>query len=489
MTKFNQPFDVDAFQSLGKRLIDVLADYLRKAQGRALPVLPVISPEELLRTWDQPIPLQVENEAAADDRFTKLVQEILNHSNHLHHPGYVGHQVAVPLPAAALFELVNALLNNGMAIYEMGQLQTVLERRVVEYLAETLGFGSQAGGVLTHGGSIGNFTALLSARQATAGHDVWTEGQQEPLSVLVSAQAHYCIARSVQAMGWGAAGAWPVPVDERFRMDVERLPQAYEEACAAGRKVIAVVASCCSTATGSFDPITAIADFCDERGLWLHVDGAHGASLAFSTKYRQRLKGVERAHSVVWDLHKMLGFPALNTAVLFREKRRAFEAFAQEASYLFEPTNPEEQWFHLGQATFECTKRPMGATAYGMFRMLGRSWFETQVDRLIRLTEYLHSQLVEAPDFEVACSPEANILCFRYKVEEEIEPENTDKLQVQLRAAAIASGKFYLVQTRLNDRVWLRVTLMNALTTEDDLDALIVFLRRTAELEAEAASG
>lgn len=484
MRTIQDSFEPDSFRDTGHRVVDLLADYLRSAQKRAVPVLPTIAPEELLSLWDGPTQTQGDHSDDSEDRMLGFIREVLNQSNHVHHPGYMGHQVAVPLPAAALIEMVHAVLNNGMAVYEMGQLQTVLERRVVEFLAEKLGLGSGADGVFTHGGSLGNLTALLAARQANAGYDVWTHGQQHPMSVLVSEQAHYCIARSVQTMGWGAQGAWPVNTDEGFRMSMDGLHRAFDQAQGAGRQVIAVAASACSTATGSFDPIPPIADFCDQHGLWLHVDGAHGASLALSQRHRHRLTGIERADSVVWDLHKMMGMPALSTAILFREGRRGYGVFSQDASYLFDSSPPDEQWFNPGHRTLECTKRGMGATAYGMLKLLGCRWFEDQIDALMERTAWLESLLRDSPDFELACAPQANIVCFRHipltGSSTDMSGTELDQHQARLREAVVQDGSYYIVQTHLHGRLWLRTTLMNPMTTRDDINNLVDGLHKAA---------
>ncbi|MCP3920102.1 MAG: hypothetical protein GY711_31640, partial [bacterium] len=197
--------------------------------------------------------------------------------------------------------------------------------------------------------------------------------------------------------------------------------------------------------------------------------------------HRHLLAGIERADSLVWDLHKMMGLPALNTAVLFRENRRSYEAFAQEAGYLFEPAAPEEQWFNLGQRTLECTKRGMGATAYCMLRVLGTEWFEAQVDALIDRTQRLQSMLEAAPDFEIACPARANILCFRHRPDTDMSDAALDQLQGRLRQSVIEGGDFYIVQARLDGRVWLRTTVMNPLTSQEDLDALLGAIRTHAK--------
>jgi L-2,4-diaminobutyrate decarboxylase len=458
----DQAYAPEAFRAAGHALVDRLADYLSAARAGEMPVLDSVEPGRLLEQ------LPAEFTARPSATLVEALDPLLRHSNHLHHPGYVGHQVSAPLPQAALVEAVCALLNNGMAVYEMGQPQTIMERHVLRFLGGKLGFGDDADGVLTHGGSLGNLTALLAARQAKAGHDVWTQGTAEPLGVLVSAQAHYCVARAVQCMGWGAKGG----------LGRKAVEVALADARARGIRVIAIIASCCSTSTGSFDPLPELADLAEEQDLWLHVDGAHGASLALSPRYRERLAGVERADSVVWDLHKLMGLPALNTAVLFREGRRAYEAFAQEASYLFGSADPREDWHDVGRRTLECTKRAMGAAAYVALQVHGTDLFAENVERLMGLAEDLAARIEAAPDFDRAHAPQANILCFRHRPEGLGEGPELDAHQERLRKQVLASGRFYLVKTRLRDRTWLRVTLMNPATRPEDLEDLLEALRQ-----------
>ena len=470
-------YDSQAFREQGARVLERLARHLDTSLAEEAPVLASMTPEEALARVPAGFP---ERPHQIAETFDGLLEDLLSASNHLHHPGYVGHQVAAPLPLAALAEAVSALLNNGMAIFEMGQLQTAMEHRVLQFLAGRLGFGPEAGGVLTHGGSLGNLTALLAARQRHAGHDVWTEGQREPLGVLVSEQAHYCVARAAQVMGWGAAGALGVPVDARFRMRPEALREVHRRAADEGRRILAVVASSCTTATGSFDPIDEVAAYCEEHGLWLHVDGAHGASVALSPKHRGLLRGIERADSVVWDLHKLMALPALNTAVLFRDGRRSYEAFAQEASYLFDDDAREDAWHQIGLRTLECTKRGMGVTAYTLLRSLGTDVFVANIETQLARARALAQRIEEAADFELAVAPQANIVCFRHVPAEPQAPDDLDALQLRLRRAVVSSGRFYLVTTGIHGATWLRTTMMNPLTTDAHLDRLLQDLRDAA---------
>ena len=447
-----QAYDPERFRADGHALIDQLADYLRAAQAGALPVLPWREPDAELRDW----PSGFEGEPQA---LPALIAKTLAHSIHIHHPRFVGHQVAAPLPSSALLKLAGGLLNNGTGIYEMGAAANAMEHSVLRWMAGQVGLPEGADGVLTSGGSVGNLTALLAAREAMA-PGAWRDGAQG-LSVLAASETHYCVKRAVQIMGLGEAGQIPVPVDARFRLRADALPGALRAAEAAGRKVFAVVASAGSTSTGAFDPIEPIADFCAAHGLWLHVDGAHGASAALTPKYAPQLRGIERADSIVWDAHKLMMVPALITAVLFRDGARSYDTFAQQAHYLF-PGSARGEWWNSGLRTLECTKRMMGLELYGALALHGPRLFGASVERVFDLARWFAARLRQS-GFEVPTEPDCNIVCFRLP--------GSDCERV--RRALNESGAFYLVQTRLPSGVFLRVSLMNPLTTEADLEALI----------------
>jgi L-2,4-diaminobutyrate decarboxylase len=353
------------------------------------------------------------------------------------------------------------------------------EFAVVTWMARVLGMPPTAGGLLTSGGSIGNLTALLAARQAAAGFDTWTDGAHAgpPLAVLVAGTAHYSIARAVRALGWGDAGAVTVAVDEAYRMRADDLPRAHAAAIASGRRPIAVVASAGSTATGAYDPLPAIADFCEAHALWLHVDGAHGAGAALSPRHRHLVAGIERADSVVWDAHKLLALPALCTAVLYKDEARSYEAFAQEASYLFAP---EREWWNLGLRTVECTKRMMSTILYASLRAYGVGFFRAYVERVFALGAAFGARLAAAPDFELAAPPEANILVFRYRPDRALEGAALDELQAAIRRRCVEHGRWYFLQTRLNGSLWLRTALMNPLAAAAELDGVLDAIRATA---------
>ncbi len=467
-------FDPERFRSEGHAVIDILADYLSRAQTGdvQIPVLPWLDPHAQVKAWPATFP--------SGEPLSELFDRVIAASIHLHHPHYVGHQVTAPLPAAALADLVSSLLNNSMAVYEMGPASTAMEQTLLRFLAATLQMPPGADGVFTSGGSAGNLTALLAARQAKAPVDVWTGGLAGGalLAFLVSEQAHYSVDRAMQIMGLGRAAAFPIPVDGNFRLRADALPVALGRARDAGRTVIGVVASAGSTATGAFDPLDAVADFCADHDLWLHVDAAHGGPAAFSPQHRALVHGIGRADSVVFDAHKLMLMPALITAVIFRDGARSYDAFKQEASYLFVGRQGEDEWWNAAQRTLECTKFMMCLKLFTALTIHGPGFFADYIDDMFALSARFADRIESAQDFELAIRPACNIVCFRY-TRPGVSGLPLDDLQARLRRTIVESGAFHLVQTRLPTGLYLRVTLLNPFTRDADLDALLDCIRAT----------
>lgn len=479
LRRLRAAFDSARFRESGHDLVDRLADYLEGAiAARSTAVLPWTEPDAQLAAT----PMFGEEPGSL---VKEVAEDLLRRGFHLHDPRTMGHQDGLPVPAAALAGFLTSLMNNDPSVYETGPAVVPIEFRVLRWLSDEIGLPQEAGGVLTNGGSLGNLTALLAARQARAGYDLWSRGQSagEDLCVLVSEQAHYCVARAVRMMGWGDGGFVKVPVDERLRLDVKALPEVVAAARAAGRHPIAVVGSACTTATGTYDPLEAIADFCQAHDLWFHVDGAHGASAVLSSRYRSLAAGLERADSVVWDCHKLMMMPALLTAVLFRDGRHAYGTFRQEATYLFEE-RPDEEWYNPGNRTVECTRPGAAVHLYTALRVHGVGLFRDYVTRCFDLSRALARIIDEAADFELALPPEANILCFRYR---DPSGDDGDALQARVRRAVIESGDYYLTSADLFGREWLRCALQNPFTDEATLRGLLDAVRRHAHATDEEA--
>lgn len=462
-----QAYDAERFRSEGHALVEHLADHLHACFDRAeSPVFHGRSPEEERGRW---------SELGVPEGSSSWMEALIEGAHHLHHPRSMGHQVPPPLPTAALADLLSSVLNNSAAIYELNPAHMAIERRLVEFLGQKVGFLEGFDGFFTGGGTLGNLTALLAMRQATAKGDTWNEGSfgARPQAVLVNEQCHYCVGRALQIMGWGSEGVATVAVDSEGRMTRSQLATRLEELTRDGRRVVAVAANACSTATGSFDDLNMVADFCAENALWLHVDGAHGASACLSRRYGHLVAGIHRADSLVWDMHKMMALPALCTAVLFREGRRSWESFRPRASYLF-GEDPSTEWFNGGTRSLECTRPTLALKLWLALILHGESFFDDYVSSTFDLARRCGDILEASPDFDLAMAPQANILCWRARPE---GVEDLEALQGRLREALLRDGRFYVVQTQLQGKTWLRTTFMNPFTEEEDFRSLLEDIR------------
>ncbi len=468
--------DLEDFRRFGDEVLALLTLYVQHSRGGEGPVLTQRPLAELVRGLELDRWIRRGGMDAAT--LGRWLESYLADTTRLHHPHYLGHQVAVPLFPTVLADMVHGTLNNGMAVYEMGAPAVAVELAVLDWMLSKVGWrdsqaplgeavpgasAGRAGGVLTHGGSLANLTALLAARAAVA-PQAWEEGVPPDLCVLAPRSAHYSIARAVAILGLGSRALLPVETDACGRMSAASLQEAFGHAAAQGRRVMAVVAGAGSTAAGAYDPLDQVADVCAARRAWLHVDGAHGASALLSPELRGRLAGVERADSLVWDAHKLLGTSALCAAVLVRDVGHLLAAFRQQGSYLVaerDGSGPDL----LGR-TVECTKASLGLKLFFNLAVLGD-------DGLCRHVEALHAsareffELVHArPGFETLAPPESNIVLFRHAASD-------DTRQARIRAELVRRGDFYLTQTDLDGRRWLRLVVMNPLTDAAVVGALL----------------
>ncbi|WP_299253553.1 aminotransferase class I/II-fold pyridoxal phosphate-dependent enzyme [uncultured Aquimarina sp.] len=469
-TELSKLYSPSDFREIGHQLVDMLADHLDQTQSqKEQAVLTYQDPEKELAYW--------KDDMSSDSNIMDFYKKVLDRSIHVHHPRYMGHQVAVPSVISSLSGLVTDVLSNGTGVYEMGMASNALERIVTDFVAKKIGYESDAAGFLTSGGTLANLTALLAARKAKAPGMVWEEGHKEKLAVLVSEEAHYCIDRAARILGFGADGIIKVPSNEFYKIDTSLLAAYLENAKSKGLAVIAVVGCASSTSTGSYDDLEMLATFAEDNNLWFHIDGAHGGGVIFSEKYKYLAKGIDKADSVAIDFHKMLLTPALNTALIFKNGEDSYKTFEQKAQYLWDSQHSRE-WYNSGKRTFECTKLMMSLKVYSIIKMYGEDIFEKNMDRLYDLGKVFAKLIKERAKFELLIDPEANIVNFRYN---DVSSEVINSFNSRIREELILLGKFYIVQTMVGENRYLRTSIMNPLTEKEDFIALLDEIQRIAD--------
>ncbi|NUR91798.1 MAG: diaminobutyrate decarboxylase [Nonomuraea sp.] len=442
-------WDIKEFTVAAGITVDELAEYVDQSQRGQAPVVRRTPPRELAARLD--LAALIRDGGLTPATYRDFLRAFLDEGTRLHHPGYLAHQVAAPDFPAALADFVHGAINNPMAIYEMGAASATIEFEVLRWMLEKVGFPA-GGGVLTHGGALANLTALLAARARVA-PKAWDEGVPGDLVILAPDSAHYSIARAASILGLGRRAVVPLATDALGRIDVSLLPDI------SGLNVMCLVAAACSTGTGLYDDLRAVGEWCRERGVWFHVDAAHGASALLSPEHRHLLDGIGLADSLIWDAHKMLRTSSLAAAVLVRREADLDAAFQQEASYIFYG----EQGSDLIGRTVECTKAELGLKVFMNLAWRGERGLGAHVAAR-NATAHRFWELAGArPGFALPYEPESNIVCFRYG----------DGDQAAIRERLMADGTFHLTSTELGGVRHLRVTVMAPSTTDETLESLL----------------
>jgi L-2,4-diaminobutyrate decarboxylase len=453
---------MDDYADAAHTAVELLAEHVAEARSGVGPVNVRPEPDELAA--DLELSRWIEQGGMDAAALEEWLPRYLDATVRLHHPGSMAHQVAVPSTGAAVADLIHGATNNPMAIYEMGAAGATIERAVVNWMLDKVGFGLDAAGVLTHGGSLANLTALLAARGRVA-PDAWRTGTPSDLALLAPPSAHYSVRRAAAILGLGEDAVLELEVDELERIRPERLGDALARCRAAGRRPLALVAPACATSTGLFDDLRAIGAFCNEHGIWFHVDAAHGASALLSERHRHLVDGIEQGDSVIWDAHKLLRTSGLCAAVLVRRGDELPGAFRQSGDYLF--NDNESVGFDLLDRALETTKTTMGLKLFLSLAWAGERGLGDYVASRFDAARRFHALLEREPDVSCPYAPESNILCFRLG----------DADQLTLRDRALAEGRLHFGSTTVDGERYLRLVVTAPDTGDETLRELLTTLR------------
>ncbi|MFL5630403.1 MAG: pyridoxal phosphate-dependent decarboxylase family protein, partial [Gemmatimonadaceae bacterium] len=311
--------------------------------------------------------------------------------------------------------------------------------------------------------------------------NAWEDGLgADPPVVVYGEHAHYAVTRAIGQLGVGRRNGISIP-SRNYKLDVDLLVGALDRLRNEGKRVMAVVASAGTTATGSFDDLEAIGSLCEERGLWLHIDGAHGASALLSARPPRAVRGLRFSRSLAWDPHKMMLLPLAAGMVLTRDEGDLERAFAQQAPYLFHD-GKSARIVDQGIRSFQCSRRADVLKLWFVIQRFGTAGLGALYDHLCNTARNLYDAIEERPDFENLHEPESNILCFRYlgraqphssRAPTDTESKRIDALNRELRARYNREASGWITATVLDGRPVLRVTMMNPRTGAEHVRGLL----------------
>jgi aromatic-L-amino-acid/L-tryptophan decarboxylase len=500
---FEPDLPPETFRQLGYRVVDMIADYYSSLRER--PVFPGRTGKEVAESFNEPLPLVGQDPRAILEEWE---QKILPNATHLGSPRYFGYVNGSGSMMAALAEALAASVNMNVGAWKPAPAATEIERQTISWLAELLAYPTSCGGLFTSGGTMANFTALLTALRDRAPYDTTRDGLQGNgrmgrfLIYMADHEGHVSIVRVADILNLGRNAIRLVPSGEDLTMDPGALAEMVQSDRARGDIPFCVVAQVGSINTGRIDPLPEIARVCAENNLWLHADGANGAFGRLLEGHESLYQGLELADSITVDPHKWLGIPYECGCVLVRDPEKLRRAFSMSAPYL-RGTLPTEytglDYLEYGPQMsrgFRALKVWMALKHYGLSgyrRLLAQSVHcARHLDRLVR----------DSAEFEAIHEPQLFIYAFRYAPQryrdaarlsaESLKRVNAylDRLNQQIADEIQASGIAFIMTSSVKGRTVLRMSICSHRTTPADIETVFSALCEIGRaLDARGPSG
>ncbi|MEM9203581.1 MAG: Maf family nucleotide pyrophosphatase [Actinomycetota bacterium] len=484
---FATPAPVDPVEAIAERALR----HITRPPGRDEPVVRWADPDTLAHDFARTVGLELaDDEAPADpQRLVDAADMVVRRSVQTNHPYFLNQNFSGADPLGVVGDWLGAALNTTNATYEVAPVFTVIERELLSKLARMVGFEPTEGepaGLMCAGASIAQLHALQLARHRADPELVSNGADGVARRILVSGSGHYSAEKLAAIMGLGRAAVEKVPTDADGAMNIDAL----DAALTTGPEVLAIIATAGTTVTAAFDPIDAIADRCVRHGIWLHVDAAYGGAALLSPVERHRCAGIERADSVVWNLHKMAGMTQQCTALLLREPERLHATFATGADYLFQPDKANAD-LDAGDRTIQCGRRVDALKAWLTWKSRGDAGMAARVDHAVALADHARQRIAERAELAMIVAGDFTNVCLTW-VPPELRPFALDSLTDDqhrhlhavapaAKAAMQANGSALIGYQPVHGLNCFRLIFMNPAVTTGDVDVLLDLIARHSE--------
>lgn len=466
------PLDVDAFRSAGHRLVDRLADLLAGIDHRSL--FPRVEPDALYTLFDEPVP---DEGSSLDGVIDELETRLLPYCTHVNHPGYFGLITPSPLPAGVLADLVASALNQNPGAWSIGPAAVAMEQRVIRWLTDLVRYGPGAGGHLTSGGMMANFTALKLARDWASGDRAQHGGVQGRWTAYTSDERHISVDKSADCVGIGRDHLRIIASDDAYRLDLATLERAIAEDRRAGAQPACIVAMGGSTNNGAVDDLPALRAIADRERMWLHVDAAYGGGLLLSGAHRDALRGIELADSVTIDPHKWFFAPLDAGAILVKDARRLKRSFGLQPAYLTDQLDQSQERFNFYVHSFEQSRRFRALKVWMGLKHTGAAQAAEWIDANVAHARRLYELATAHPDFVPATRPTMSAICIRY-APAGVSDDALDALHPVVARRIAEGGHYWISTTELKGRTWFRICPVNFRTRAEHIEGLFDTLTR-----------
>lgn len=450
----------DDMRAFGYRVVDLLVDRagsLGRWQAATSP-----DPETIRALLSEPF---TEEGADWTEVLERARRDVFGNMMHVGHPRFLAF---VPSPSNYVSAITEALIGGFNAFagtYLEAAGPTQIELDTIDWMRSEVGLPAGAGGLFVSGGSMANLTALAAARHRQLGSDTGRA------LVYASDQTHSAIGKSLAVLGFGKDQIRKVKTDHHFRLDLRRLAEAIGMDRERGGRPFCVVANAGTTNTGAIDPLPELSEFCRRESLWLHADGAFGATAVVCERGRSALAGIDRVDSLALDPHKWLFQPFECACVLVRDRNHLKETFQVRPEYL-DDVKAGAETVNFCDHGVQLTRSFRALKVWMSLKIFGVGAFRKAIEHGFELAEAAEEILSRRSRFEIVTRGQLPVITFRYR-DRVLTDAETDRLQEGIVEAMIRDGRAMISSTRIEGRRVLRICTINPATTSDDLEAVV----------------
>lgn len=405
--------------------------------------------------------------------YTEMLQKVYAHTLLAQHPRSFS---CIPSTASLLSwmgDVMTNAYNPHASCRNNAPVMDQIEKQLIRWLCDAVGYPQTGGGLFLSGGSIANLTALTAARDARLSPQEFSRAV-----IYISDQTHSSIAKGLHILGFAKEQIQKIPTDSLFCMDVTALRAAVEKDLAEKKKPFAVIASAGTTNTGSVDPLPEISALCKEYGMWMHVDGAFGASAVLSKKQRKRLSGMELSDSLSWDAHKWLMQTYGCGIVLVRDQSVLVHSFAAHPEYLKDAASAEGS-IEFWDLEPELTRPARYLKLWITLQVMGSDAIGRVIDHGCALAELTEKRIREHSDWEILSPAQLGIVNFRFAPAWIAQERELDKINQEISREITESGFAQIFTTELRGKKVLRMCTIHPETTQSDINATVECLMQT----------
>ena len=457
------------FRWLADEVVNLSAEYFATLDARS--TFPETSGAESERLFALPLP-----ERGLGAQALTALRDVMEHGR-VQNGRFFGYVQGPGEPVAALGDLFASVLNQNMTAWRSSPSGITIERTVVRWLAEAVGCKGFYG-TLTGGGSPANLMGLAMAREAkTPGNEHGLWGAKAGV-IYASEQVHMAVPKAVAMLGIGRDHLRYIPCDDAYRMIPAELERAVRGDEKNGRTPVAVVASAGTVNTGAIDPLREIAAIARAHKIWLHVDGAYGALAAIAAP--EKFDGIELVDSLSLDPHKWLYQPLDCGCLLYRDIDNARKTFMYTGSYAKQLSSDPIEGFAFFEESMELSRRCRALKLWLSLRYHGLESFRAAIQRDLEHAQRLVQTIDAAPELERLAPVPLSAVCFRHTVRPDASEEERNAFNLALLKRMIRRGRVYLSNAELKGKFCLRACIVNHLTKDSDIDAVVSEVLETA---------